>query len=46
MYPGYVFIEMEMNDATWHLVNSTPRVINSSGTTTPWCSPTPKSPTS
>ena len=25
MYPGYVFIQMEMNDATWHLVNSTPR---------------------
>lgn len=25
-YPGYVFIEMEMNDETWHLVNSTPRV--------------------
>ena len=21
MYPGYVFIQMEMNDATWHLVN-------------------------
>ena len=27
MYPGYVFIQMEMNDATWHLVNSTPRII-------------------
>lgn len=27
MYPGYVFIQMKMNDATWHLVNSTPRVI-------------------
>ena len=25
-YPGYVFIEMEMNDETWHLVKSTPRV--------------------
>jgi transcription termination/antitermination protein NusG len=25
-YPGYVLIEMEMNDDTWHLVRSTPRV--------------------
>lgn len=35
MYPGYVFIEMEMNDATWHLVNSTPRVIEFLGNNTP-----------
>jgi transcriptional antiterminator NusG len=25
-YPGYVFIEMEMNDVTWHLVKDTPKV--------------------
>lgn len=25
-YPGYILIEMEMDDETWHLVNSTPRV--------------------
>jgi len=25
-YPGYILIEMEMNDETWHLVRSTPRV--------------------
>lgn len=25
-FPGYVFIEMEMNDETWHLVKSAPRV--------------------
>jgi len=25
-YPGYVLVEMEMNDNTWHLVMSTPRV--------------------
>lgn len=25
-YPGYVLVEMEMNDQTWHLVRSTPRV--------------------
>ena len=35
MYPGYVFIEMEMNDATWHLVNSTPRVIEFLGNDNP-----------
>jgi transcriptional antiterminator NusG len=25
-YPGYVLVEMEMNDNTWHMVRSTPRV--------------------
>jgi transcriptional antiterminator NusG len=25
-YPGYVLVEMEMNDDSWHLVRSTPRV--------------------
>ncbi len=25
-YPGYVLVEMEMSDDTWHLVRSTPRV--------------------
>jgi len=25
-YPGYVLVEMEMNDETWHVVRSTPRV--------------------
>ncbi|HKM89125.1 MAG TPA: transcription termination/antitermination protein NusG [Candidatus Acidoferrales bacterium] len=25
-YPGYVLVEMEMNDDTWHAVRSTPRV--------------------
>lgn len=25
-YPGYVLVEMEMNDETWHLVRSTPKV--------------------
>lgn len=26
-FPGYVLIEMEMNDDTWHLVRHTPRVL-------------------
>src|SRR3990172_3951142 len=25
-YPGYVLVEMEMNDDVWHVVKSTPRV--------------------
>ncbi len=25
-YPGYVLVEIEMNNETWHLVRSTPRV--------------------
>jgi transcriptional antiterminator NusG len=25
-FPGYILVEMEMNDETWHIVNSTPRV--------------------
>jgi len=25
-YPGYVLVEMDLNDDTWHLVRSTPRV--------------------
>jgi transcription termination/antitermination protein NusG len=26
LYPGYVLVQMEMTDDTWHLVKSTPRV--------------------
>jgi len=26
-YPGYVMVEMDMNDETWHLVKNTPRVM-------------------
>ncbi len=25
-YPGYIFIEMELNEASWHLVKDTPKV--------------------
>jgi transcriptional antiterminator NusG len=32
-YPGYVLIEMEMADDTWHLVNETPRVMGFIGGT-------------
>ena len=27
-YPGYVLVEMEMDDDTWHIVRSTPRVTH------------------
>ena len=26
-FPGYILVEMEMNDDTWHLVKETPRVL-------------------
>ena len=31
-YPGYVLVEMEMDDYTWHVVRSTPRVTGFVGT--------------
>jgi transcriptional antiterminator NusG len=31
-YPGYVLVEMELNDDTWHVVRSTPRVTGFVGT--------------
>lgn len=32
-YPGYVLVQMEMNDETWHLVKQTPRVMGFIGGT-------------
>ncbi|PZP64564.1 MAG: transcription termination/antitermination protein NusG [Azospira oryzae] len=32
-FPGYVLVEMEMTDETWHLVKSTPRVTGFVGGT-------------
>ena len=32
-YPGYVLVEMEIVDETWHLVNETPRVMGFIGGT-------------
>jgi len=32
-YPGYVLVEMEMNEQTWHLVKETPRVMGFIGGT-------------
>lgn len=32
-FPGYVLIQMEMNDASWHLVKETPRVLGFIGGT-------------
>ena len=33
-FPGYVLVQMEMNDATWHLVKEVPRVLGFIGGTT------------
>ena len=32
-FPGYVLVEMEMNDDTWHLVKDTPKVTGFVGGT-------------
>src|SRR5574343_2016834 len=32
-FPGYVLVEMEMNDDTWHLIKSTPKVLGFIGGT-------------
>lgn len=32
-FPGYVLVKMELNDDTWHLVKSTPRVMGFIGGT-------------
>ncbi len=32
-FPGYVLVEMEMNNATWHLVRSVPKVVGFIGGT-------------
>ena len=32
-FPGYVLVEMEMNDDTWHLIKSTPKVTGYVGGT-------------
>lgn len=28
MFPGYILVQMVMNDETWHLVKETPKIIN------------------
>jgi len=33
-YPGYIFIQMELDDRTWHVVRTTPRVTGFLGTRT------------
>ena len=38
LYPGYVLVEMDMDDYTWHVVRNTPRVtgfVGSGETPTP-----------
>ena len=38
IFPGYILVKMELNDETWHVVRSTPRVTGFAGSRT---SPTP-----
>lgn len=41
-FPGYVLIEMVMNDATWHMVRQTPKVIGFIGGTSDRPAPIPE----
>ncbi|MBF0542656.1 MAG: transcription termination/antitermination factor NusG [Nitrospirae bacterium] len=34
-YPGYILVELELEDETWHLVKNTPRVTNFVGGANP-----------
>jgi transcription termination/antitermination protein NusG len=34
-FPGYIFVEMEMSEDTWHLVKNTPKVTNFVGNQNP-----------
>jgi len=40
-FPGYVFVKMELNDRTWHLVKETPKVTGFIGNQNP--APVPES---
>jgi transcriptional antiterminator NusG len=49
LYPGYVLVQMEMNDETWHIVKNVPKVMGfigggtqeRKGTTSQFVPPTP-----
>lgn len=41
-FPGYVLVEMEMDDETWHLVKSTPKVTGFVGGTATRPTPIPE----
>jgi transcriptional antiterminator NusG len=34
-FPGYIFVEMDLTEETWHLVRNTPKVTNFIGSQTP-----------
>jgi len=40
-FPGYLFVQMDLNETTWHLVKNTPKVTSFVGHRTP--SPVPES---
>jgi len=35
-YPGYILIEMEMNDENWHIIRETPKVTGFVGSGSPF----------
>ena len=36
-FPGYILVQMELNDDTWHVVKETPKVTGFAGVTMPIC---------
>ncbi len=41
-YPGYIFVQMDLNENTWHLVRNTPRVSGFVGGRHPTAVPEPE----
>lgn len=41
-YPGYIFVQMSMNDDAWHVVRDTPKVTGFVGGRTPQPVPSPE----
>ncbi|MGB0679422.1 MAG: transcription termination/antitermination protein NusG [Polyangiales bacterium] len=41
-YPGYIFVEMELNEYTWHLIKDTPKVTGFVGGRQPRPVPAPE----